>query len=90
MANLGAGENVGSIPTVPCPQYMSTTAVVAVPCVKCNELNEIHANLEGFVSWQQGELIQNALPELSVDQRELLISGICPKCWDEMFPSDED
>ena len=69
---------------------MSTTAVVAVPCVKCNELNEIHADLEGFISWQQGELIQNALPELDADQRELLISGICPKCFDEMFPSDED
>ena len=69
---------------------MSTTAVVAVPCVKCNELNEIQADLEGFVSWQKGELIHNALPELDADQRELLISGICPKCWDAMFPSDED
>ena len=38
---------------------------------------------------QRGELIQEALPELSADQRELLISGTCPKCWDELFPPDE-
>ena len=65
------------------------TSVVAVPCKKCKEVNEIQVDLEKFIAWQQGELIQNALPELDADQRELLISGICPKCWDEMFPSDE-
>ena len=65
------------------------TSVVAVPCKKCKEVNEIQVDLEKFIAWQQGELIQNALPELDADQRELLISGICPKCWDKMFPSDE-
>jgi hypothetical protein len=40
---------------------------------------------EGFHNWQGGELIQNALPELTADERELLISGTCPSCWDRMF-----
>jgi hypothetical protein len=51
---------------------------------------EVDVNFEGFQAWQSGEFIQDALPELSTDERELLISGICPKCWDVMFPSDED
>ena len=65
------------------------TSVVAVPCRSCQQVTDLQVDLEGFVKWQQGELIQNALPELDADQRELLISGTCPTCWDELFPSDE-
>jgi hypothetical protein len=35
--------------------------------------------------WRNGKLIQDAMPTLSVDDREFLISGICGKCFDEMF-----
>ena len=69
---------------------MSMTCVVAVPCVKCKNIQEVNVDFEGFRAWQSGKLIQEALPELDTDLRELLISGICPKCWDAMFPSDED
>ena len=34
-------------------------------------------------------LIQDAFPELSKEDRERLITGICPKCWKELF-GDED
>lgn len=38
-----------------------------------------------------GEHIQNVMPYLSVDERELLISGICGKCFDEIiFDDGED
>jgi hypothetical protein len=66
------------------------TCVVAVPCVKCKNTQEVPVDFEGFQALQSGEYIQEALPELDADMRELFISGICPKCWDEMFPSDED
>ena len=66
------------------------TSVVAVPCRCCQKVTDLQVDLEKFVAWQQGELIQNALPELDADQRELLISGTCPTCWDEMFPSEEE
>ncbi|MDO8683950.1 MAG: hypothetical protein Q7N50_10770 [Armatimonadota bacterium] len=35
-------------------------------------------------------LIQEALPELTIDEREILLSGIGPADWDRMFPPDED
>ena len=35
-------------------------------------------------------LIQNAMPNLSADDRELLISGICGPCFDKMFPPEEE
>ena len=67
------------------------TSVVAVPCKKCNEVNEIDVDFEKFIAWRSSKmLIQEAFPELDADQRELLISGICPKCWDELFPSEEE
>jgi len=58
---------------------------VAVPCRSCQDVKRLEVNFNGFKSWQKGELIQNALPELNADQRELLISGTCPTCWDLMF-----
>ena len=69
---------------------LAMTTVVAVPCRCCNEVTKLKVDFEQFTKWQQGELIQNALPELNADQRELLISGTCPTCWDEMCPSDEE
>lgn len=56
----------------------------------CRESESIEVPVDGFQRWQSGELIQNAMPELDADKREQLISGTCPKCWDELFASDED
>ena len=36
-------------------------------------------------SWEQGELVQNAMPNLSAGEREFIMSGITPTEWDEMF-----
>lgn len=69
---------------------MPTTMIVAVPCPFCHDVAELEVPTEGFMAWQSGELIQNALPELSADDREQLISGTCPKCWDELFPESEE
>jgi hypothetical protein len=69
---------------------LAMTAVVAVPCRFCKSEKNLTVNVSGFFAWQNGELIQKALPELDADQRELLISNTCAKCWDEMFASDEE
>ena len=70
---------------------MNATTVVVVPCHSCHVPQEIlNVPVQGLADWQGGELIQNALPELNADQRELLISGTCPTCWDEMFPPEEE
>jgi hypothetical protein len=36
-------------------------------------------------SWEQGELVQNAMPHLSADEREFIMTGITPTEWNEMF-----
>ena len=37
--------------------------------------------------WNNGELIQRAMPNLNVGEREFLISGITPQEWEETFGS---
>lgn len=40
----------------------------------------------GVFEWQViGKNIQDALPELTDGDRELLITGTHPQCWDIMF-----
>jgi hypothetical protein len=40
---------------------------------------------EDLKRWEGGELIQNAMPYVSAGDRELMISGTCGPCFDEMF-----
>lgn len=39
----------------------------------------------GYLSWEMGELIQKALPNLSPTEREQMISGLCPECQKKIF-----
>lgn len=63
---------------------------IKVNCIQCDEPQRMEANADGYIEWHYGdEYIQDAMPELSPDEREMLISGVCPKCWDKMFPKEE-
>ena len=63
---------------------------VITSCPFCGRANEVEVNEMDYLDWQDGELAQNAFPYLSADEREMLISGICPKCWDGMFGEGDD
>ena len=41
-------------------------------------------------AWKNGELIQNVFPEWSANNREVLISGICLECQEDVFGEEED
>ena len=58
---------------------------VEMTCPFCGTEHSVEVNLVGFEAWQNGELIQRALPNLSATEREQLISHICPKCQTEVF-----
>jgi hypothetical protein len=40
--------------------------------------------------WKESELIQNAFPYLTADERELLMSATCGGCFDKLFAEEED
>ena len=63
---------------------------VVTRCPFCGRGNEVEVNEADYWDWQDGELAQNAFPYLSAEEREMLISGICPSCWTEMFGSGDE
>lgn len=64
---------------------MSENLTLSVRCIHCKKLHTIAVVRKDYDAWINGALIQNAMPYLSLDQRELLISKICGKCFDKMF-----
>ena len=54
-------------------------------CPFCGEYHEVLVSEADYAEWQGGELAQNAFPYLTADEREILISGICPDCWGKVF-----
>ena len=46
---------------------------------------EIEVTQEQLSSWENGTLIQNAMPNLSADEREFIKTGITPEEWDSAF-----
>ena len=59
-------------------------------CRSCGESISLMVNGQDVVDWQGGKYIQDAMPYLSADERELLISGTCGPCFDKMFGDSEE
>lgn len=56
-----------------------------VKCIECKKIYKVTVPDRGFVKWQNGMHIQDAMPEVSVDDRELLMSHMCGTCFDKIF-----
>ena len=62
------------------------TEVIEVECVSCKTKHTVLVPTSGYKKWASGQAkIQDAMPQLSADERELLMSNICPACWDKLF-----
>lgn len=59
------------------------TVDVVKTCVFCGKVHTLIVDRLRYEQWQTGSLIQVAFPDMSVDQREILISGTCPECWEK-------
>lgn len=46
---------------------------------------EIPVTQEQLDAWNSGVLIQNAMPNLSADDREFIKTGITPEEWEDLF-----
>ena len=61
-----------------------------VRCPHCGHVSTIKVDGNDYFDWMCGGLAQNCFPYLDASERELIISGLCFKCQDEIFGSDED
>jgi hypothetical protein len=46
---------------------------------------EIDVTIAQILAWEEGELIQNAMPHLSADDREFIMTGVDEKEFDSIF-----
>ena len=70
---------------------MMFDAEVVVGCPCCHKATTIQVVEKDYYAWKfDGVLIQNAMPYLPANVREMLISGMCDECQEKMFSSSEE
>lgn len=69
-----------------------TVTVTTPQCFRCGKTGTLEVPQRVLDAWQngKGDFIQVAWPDGTPDQREQLMTGIHGKCYDEMFPPDEE
>lgn len=50
---------------------------------------EINVTQEQLDAWNGGQLIQNAMPDLTPDEREFIMTGVTSEEWEEEFKEVE-
>jgi hypothetical protein len=59
-------------------------------CVHCHKTNHILLNNTHLSRWKDDmEYAQNVFHWLSADDREVLMTGIHPECWNEIYPDND-
>jgi hypothetical protein len=61
---------------------------VKIQCGQCKKIYDVPVTVAQVTAWREGELIQRAMPNLTDDERELLLTQTCGTCFDEMFEDD--
>jgi hypothetical protein len=70
---------------------MPHTAILTVSttCVFCGKEHLTEMPFEKYVRWHNGEHLQKVFPDWTPDQREIVISGTCPQCWEQNMSDPE-
>ena len=63
--------------------------VITRKCRWCDNTMTMKVIPVDYARWMSGTLIQKAMPYLTDDEREMLISQTCGPCWDKITGSDE-
>lgn len=61
------------------------TVTLTKACPFCKTEYKKEFPVDGYRRYRNGEKVQDCFPEMSADDREFLITGICQKCWDKVF-----
>lgn len=69
---------------------ITTTMNKRVPCIFCRSIIDVGITEDQYIAWKQsGAHVQDAFPDMSADNREILISGVCGKCFDEATETED-
>lgn len=60
-------------------------------CPECGKEQKLILSKVAYENWKsKKQHIQHAFPELSSEQREILLSGVCPDCWIKLFAEETE
>jgi hypothetical protein len=59
-------------------------------CPVCYKTGTVMVDETELFVYLRGEYVQTAFKTLSVPLREQIISGVHPKCWEEMFGQERE
>lgn len=65
------------------------TIVKTKTCCVCGNYELWSLDSKAVNRWKGGEHIQRAFPDMTAEEREVLISGTHAICWDRLFPKEE-
>ena len=51
---------------------------------------DLNVSEEQITKWLDGELIQDAMPQLTQAEREFIMTGMTEEEWNEIFNDDEE
>ena len=60
------------------------------PFTNTTNVMDINVTQEQYLAWLDGTLIQDAMPNISADEREFIMTGITPQEWDNAMGIDEE
>lgn len=55
-------------------------------CYGCSKTSIMILSEKDYMIWQSKLYVQDAFPYLSAAQREMIINGMHPECFDKLFP----
>ena len=58
--------------------------LVEIKCDYCSAAYRIHFTEDQERRWKRGQIIEHVAPSLSPSERELIMGGVCQKCWDAL------
>ena len=67
-----------------------TVPYLCPKCVVCGLQSVMELSSHQIDRWKGGEYVQSVFPDLMPEDREVLISGTHPKCFNELFKEEED
>lgn len=67
------------------------TATFSKHCIHCGAQHNFTISMSDYDKlFYKFHFMQDVFPELEISQRETMISGTCPSCWEEIFADIED
>ena len=67
-----------------------TRLFITKACIVCDLPSEVHLDAAKVARYEAGEHVQNVWPDMPANQREMLITGTHPACWDQLFSDDHE